>query len=74
LASLRSGFLLAFGLQVAGQELVDPLGRMILQTREDVGEPSLRIDIVEWRSGSTLLSPLNLLDDVLGEHFPKHCP
>jgi hypothetical protein len=74
LASLRSGFLLAFGLQVPGQELVDPLGRMILQTREDVGEPSLRIDIVEWRSGSTLLSPLNLLDDVLGEHFPKHCP
>ena len=41
LASPRSGVLLAFGLPVPGQELVEPLGRMILQTRQDVSEPHL---------------------------------
>jgi hypothetical protein len=30
-----------------GQELVDPFGRMVRQAREDIREPSLRIDVVE---------------------------
>src|SRR6266853_490363 len=34
-------------LPIPGQELVNPLGRMILQSRQDVGEPSLWIDVVE---------------------------
>jgi len=29
------------------QQLVDPLCRMIGETRQDIGEPGLRIDIVE---------------------------
>jgi len=34
-------------LPIPGQQLLDPLGGMIWQTREHVGEPGLRIDIVE---------------------------
>ena len=37
-------------LPVPGQQLVDPLGRMILQSRQDVGEPRLRVDVVELGS------------------------
>jgi hypothetical protein len=37
--------LLAFGLPAPGQDLVDPLG---LQTRDDVGEPSLRVGVVDF--------------------------
>ena len=32
---------------VPGQEVGDPLGRMIRQPGEDIGEPSLRVDVVE---------------------------
>src|SRR5262249_28272252 len=32
---------------IPGQKLVDALGRMIWQPSEDVGEPGLRIDVVE---------------------------
>ena len=32
---------------VPGQEFVDAFGGMILQTREDVGQPGERIDVVE---------------------------
>src|SRR5229473_1322973 len=31
----------------SGQELVDPFDRMILQSCEDIGEPGLRVDVVE---------------------------
>ena len=44
---MGGGPLLARPLPIPGQELVDPLGRMILQSCEDIGEPSLRIDVVE---------------------------
>src|SRR6478752_7566087 len=37
----------ASDLPVPGQELIDPLGGMIGQPRQDVGEPGLRIDAVE---------------------------
>src|SRR5580692_9291890 len=39
--------LLALALPVPRQEFVDPLGGMILQSRQDVCEPGLRIDVVE---------------------------
>ena len=39
--------MLALVLPVPGEELVDPLGGMILQAREDMGEPGLRVDVVE---------------------------
>ena len=32
---------------IPGQEFVDPPGGMILQSRQDIGEPSLRVDVVE---------------------------
>jgi hypothetical protein len=32
---------------VPGQQLGDALGRMILQARQHVGQPGLRIDVVE---------------------------
>jgi hypothetical protein len=32
---------------IPGQELVDALGGMVGQARQHIGEPSLRIDIVE---------------------------
>jgi hypothetical protein len=34
-------------LPVPRQELVDSLGGMILQSRQDVGKPGLRVDVVE---------------------------
>jgi hypothetical protein len=34
-------------LPVPGQQLGDALGRMILQARQQVGEPGLRIDVIE---------------------------
>jgi len=37
-----SGLLLARPFPIPGQELIDPLRRMILQARQDVGEPGLR--------------------------------
>jgi hypothetical protein len=50
----RSGRLLRLGalgflggFPVPGQQLVDPLGRMIGQARERLGEPGLRIDAVQ---------------------------
>jgi hypothetical protein len=39
--------LLAGVFPVPGQQLVDVLGRMILQSRQNVGEPRLRVDVVE---------------------------
>lgn len=36
-----------FALPVPGQKLVDALGGMILQASEDVGEPGVRIDVVD---------------------------
>jgi hypothetical protein len=47
---LRGGLLQALALPVPGQEFVDPLGRVILQAGEDVGEPSLRVNVVERAS------------------------
>jgi hypothetical protein len=44
---LRRGLLLALALPVPRQEFVDPLGGLILQSRQDVCEPGLRIDVVE---------------------------
>src|SRR5450631_4054431 len=35
---------------IPGQEFGDPLGRMVRQAREHVGEPSLWIDVVELGS------------------------
>jgi hypothetical protein len=32
---------------VPGQEFIDAPGGMILHAREDIGEPSLRVDAVE---------------------------
>jgi hypothetical protein len=37
---------------IPGQELVNALGGMIGQAREDVGEPGLRIDVVELGGGN----------------------
>jgi hypothetical protein len=37
----------ARSLPIPGQELVDALGRMILQSHQDIGEPRLRVDVVE---------------------------
>jgi len=34
-------------LPIPGQEVIDPLGGMILQAREHVGEPGLWVDLVE---------------------------
>jgi hypothetical protein len=39
--------LLALALPIPRRELIDALGRMILQARQDVGEPGLRVDVVE---------------------------
>jgi hypothetical protein len=39
--------LLALTLPIPRQELVDALGRMIVEAGQDVGEPGLRIDVVE---------------------------
>jgi hypothetical protein len=47
LAQLRGGLLPALALPVPGQEFVDSLGRMILQAREHLGEPGLRVDVIE---------------------------
>jgi hypothetical protein len=44
---LRGGLLRALALPIPGQQVIDALGRMILQAREDIREPGLRIDIVE---------------------------
>jgi hypothetical protein len=51
---------------VPGQELADPLGGMIRQSRQHVGEPGLRIDLIELGS---LCRPPNY-----AEHsgFPQH--
>jgi hypothetical protein len=38
--------LLARPFPIPGQEFIDPLRRMILQARQDVGEPGLRVDVV----------------------------
>jgi hypothetical protein len=43
---MGGGPLLARPLPIPGQEIRDPPGRMILQS-QDIGEPSLRIDVVE---------------------------
>jgi len=48
IGAARGGFLLAVALPVPGQELVDLLGRVMLQAREHVGEPGLRVDVVEF--------------------------
>jgi hypothetical protein len=45
---LRRCLLGAGALPIPGQQLVNPFGRMILQAREDVGEPGLRVDVVEF--------------------------
>jgi hypothetical protein len=47
LARLRGGLLQARPLPIPGQELIDPLGWMILQSRQDIGEPCPRIDVIE---------------------------
>ena len=47
LGLLRCRFLRAMPLPVPGQEVVDPLGGMILQAPEHVGEPSVWVDMVE---------------------------
>jgi hypothetical protein len=39
--------LLSCAFPIPGQQLVDLLGRMILQSCEDIGEPGLRVDVVE---------------------------
>jgi hypothetical protein len=39
--------LVVLQLPVPRQQLVDAPGRVILQSRQHVGEPSLRIDVVE---------------------------
>jgi hypothetical protein len=40
--------LLALAFPVPRQELVDPLGGMIVQASHDVGEPGLRVDVIEF--------------------------
>ena len=42
-----SGGSTAFCAPVPGQQVGDPLGRIIGQSRENISEPGLRIDIVE---------------------------
>jgi hypothetical protein len=44
---LRSGLLEAFALPVPGQKFIDALGGMVLQAGEDIGEPGVRIDVVD---------------------------
>ncbi len=44
---LRSGLLPTGGLPVPAQELIDAPGRMILQIRQNVGEPGLWVDVIE---------------------------
>ena len=44
---LRGGLLLVGAFPAPGQKRVDPLGRMILQARQDIGEPGPRVDVVE---------------------------
>jgi len=39
--------LLVVAFPIPGQKLVDPLGGMILQSCQDVGEPGLRVEVVE---------------------------
>jgi hypothetical protein len=39
--------LLALALPIPGQEFVEALGRVVLQAGEDVGEPSVRIDVID---------------------------
>jgi len=34
-------------LPVPGQQFGDPSGRVVLQTRQHIGEPGLRIDVTE---------------------------
>lgn len=38
----------ALALPVPGQEFIDAPGGMVVQAREDVDEPGLRVDIVEF--------------------------
>ena len=45
--ALRGRLFLAGAFPIPGQELVDPFDRMILQSCEDIGEPGLRVDVVE---------------------------
>src|SRR5260370_13880244 len=44
---LRGGLLRVPGLPIPRQEFIDAPGGMILQAREDVGEPGVRVDVVE---------------------------
>jgi hypothetical protein len=37
----------AFALPVPGQKFIDALGGMVLQAGEDIGEPGVRIDVVD---------------------------
>ena len=44
---LRGQGLLPFGLPVPGEELVKAVLRLLCDAGEDVGEPSLEVDVVE---------------------------
>src|ERR1700734_1775403 len=37
----------AFALPVPGQKFIDALGGMVLQAGEDIGEPGVRIDVID---------------------------
>ena len=52
--------MLLVGLPVPWQQFIDPLGRMIGKFREDIGEPGLRIDVVEL-AGREVRSSVSLL-------------
>ncbi len=45
---LGGGLLGAGALPIPGQEFIDPFSRMILQARQDIGEPGLRVNVVEF--------------------------
>jgi len=46
LRRLRGGLFGAGALPIPEQEFIDPFSWMILQAREDVGEPGLRVNVV----------------------------
>ena len=51
LSLLRSLSSDALWVPIPGQKLLDALGRMIRQPREHVGEPGLRVNVVELGGG-----------------------
>jgi hypothetical protein len=48
-ATVGSGGKAVRSTPLAGQQFIDPFRRMIGQPRQHVGEPSLRVDIIELR-------------------------